>query len=308
MCAPRVRLNRFEVCMTDVNAMTVDVEEYFQVEAFAQDISVNEWSSYESRLQIQMDKLLSTFADNNVKATFFTLGWIAEAHPELLKKLVREGHEVASHGFMHQHLSKQNADVFYEDITKAKKLIEDIIGTEVKGYRAPCFSISADNDWAHDLIAKAGYKYSSSSYPINHDLYGVPNAPRDAYRLSNGLLEIPVTTAVMGNKVLPAGGGGYFRLLPFWMFNYLFNKGQQGRVGNFYTHPWEFDPEQPRIESNMKSRFRHHVNQKTAMKKLSKLCASYNWTSMEQAYLGQDHPVLGDWPTVASGQYMASAV
>ncbi|WP_218352550.1 XrtA system polysaccharide deacetylase [Alteromonas lipotrueiana] len=294
--------------MTNVNAMTVDVEEYFQVEAFAQDISVNEWSSYESRLHIQMERLLTTFAQNNVKATFFTLGWIAEAHPELLKKLVSEGHEVASHGFMHQHLSKQNADVFYEDITKAKKLIEDITGTEVKGYRAPCFSISADNDWAHDLIAKAGYKYSSSSYPINHDLYGVPKAPRDAYRLSNGLLEIPVTTATIGDKILPAGGGGYFRLLPFWMFNYLFNKGQKGRIGNFYTHPWEFDPEQPRIESNMKSRFRHHVNQKTAMQKLAKLCASYNWTSMEQAYLGQEHPVLGDWPSVANGLYTAPAV
>ncbi|WP_137166273.1 XrtA system polysaccharide deacetylase [Salinimonas lutimaris] len=294
--------------MSNVNAMTVDVEEYFQVEAFAKDIPISEWTGYESRLGLQMDKLLQTFADNNVKATFFTLGWIAQNHPDILKRIIAEGHEIASHGFMHQHLSKQNADVFFEDITKAKALIEDITGVEVKGYRAPCFSISADNDWAHDLIAKAGYQYSSSSYPINHDLYGVPNAPKDAYRLSNGLLEIPVTTAKFGNKIYPAGGGGYFRLLPFWLFNYLFNKGQTDRIANFYTHPWEFDPEQPKIESNFKSRFRHHVNQKTALQKLTKLCAKYEWTSMDKAYLSKEHPVLGDWQQVANGQFLTTAV
>ncbi|WP_018983122.1 XrtA system polysaccharide deacetylase [Salinimonas chungwhensis] len=293
--------------MANVNAMTVDVEEYFQVEAFASDIPVNEWSKYESRLAIQMDKLLGTFADTNVKATFFTLGWIAQAHPEILKRIVAQGHEIASHGFMHQHLSKQNEDVFFEDITKAKALIEDITGVEVKGYRAPCFSISADNDWAHDLIAKAGYQYSSSSYPIKHDLYGVPLAPRDAYRLSNGLLEIPVTTTIWRDRVFPAGGGGYFRLLPFWVFDFLFGKGQEGRTANFYTHPWEFDPEQPRIESNFKSRFRHHVNQKSALKKLTRLCEKYDWTTMDEAYLTQDHPILGDWLSVASGKFAYKA-
>ncbi|QJR81964.1 DUF3473 domain-containing protein [Alteromonas pelagimontana] len=289
--------------MANINAMTVDLEEYFQVEAFADDISVNDWSKYESRLAIQMDKLLGVFADTDVKATFFTLGWIAKAHPELLKRIVAEGHEIASHGYMHQHLSKQNADVFFEDITKAKALLEDIVGMPVKGYRAPCFSISADNDWAHDLIAKAGYEYSSSSYPINHDLYGVPKAPRDAYRLENGLLEIPVTTAVWHNRVFPAGGGGYFRLLPFAVFDFLFGKGQENRIANFYTHPWEFDPEQPRIESNFKSKFRHHVNQKSALTKLTKLCSKYNWTTMADAYLDKEHPTLGNWPSVANGDY-----
>ncbi|MCW8091270.1 XrtA system polysaccharide deacetylase [Alteromonas sp. ASW11-130] len=289
--------------MANVNAMTVDVEEYFQVEAFAQDIAISEWSKYESRLALQMEKLLSVFAQTNVKATFFTLGWIAKAHPGVVKQIVAQGHEIASHGFMHQHLSKQNADVFFEDISKAKSLIEDIAGCEVKGYRAPCFSISADNDWAHDLIAKAGYEYSSSSYPINHDLYGVPNAPKHPYKLANGLLEIPVTTAMWRNRVFPAGGGGYFRLLPFAVFNWLFQKSDVNAVANFYTHPWEFDPQQPRIQSNFKSSFRHHVNQRSALKKLTKLCERYNWTSMADAYLPNTYPQLGTWEKVANGDY-----
>lgn len=289
--------------MAKLNAMTVDVEEYFQVEAFANDVAIDAWSSYESRLQFQMESLLTVFADTKVKATFFTLGWIAEKHPQIIAKIVAEGHELASHGFMHQHLSKQDKKSFSEDIERAKKTLEDVSGVAIKGYRAPCFSISADNDWAHDVIAAAGYEYSSSSYPINHDLYGVPNAPKTPYWLANGLLEIPVTTCTLKNKVLPAGGGGFFRLLPFALFDLLYRNSDHQAVANFYTHPWEFDPEQPRIASNFKSNFRHHVNQTSALQKLKKLCGRYDWTTMQHAYLGAEHPRYGQWESVANGNY-----
>ncbi|MDM7859625.1 DUF3473 domain-containing protein [Alteromonas sp. ASW11-36] len=289
--------------MAKLNAMTVDVEEYFQVEAFANDVSVDSWATYESRLQVQMESLLTVFDETNVKATFFTLGWIAEKHPDIIANIVAQGHELASHGFMHQHLTKQDKVTFADDIQRAKKTLEDISGVAVKGYRAPCFSISANNEWAHDVIAEAGYEYSSSSYPINHDLYGVPNAPKSPYWLSNGLLEIPVTTCTWKNKVFPAGGGGYFRLLPFALFDLLYRNSDHQAVANFYTHPWEFDPEQPRIASNLKSSFRHHVNQSTALQKLKKLCARYEWTTMQQAYLSDEHPRYGQWSSVANGDY-----
>lgn len=289
--------------MAKINAMTVDVEEYFQVEAFANDVAIDAWASYESRLHTQMESLLTVFSEKNVKATFFTLGWIAEKHPQIIAKIVGEGHELASHGFMHQHISKQDKASFSDDIVRAKKTLEDISGVAVKGYRAPCFSISADNNWAHDVIAEAGYIYSSSSYPIKHDLYGVPNAPKSSYWLANGLLEVPVTTCTWRDKVFPAGGGGYFRLLPFVLFDMLFKNSDHQSIANFYTHPWEFDPDQPRIASNLKSNFRHRVNQSSALQKLKKLCERYEWTTMQEAYLEAEHPRYGKWESVANGDY-----
>ena len=286
--------------MQNTCAMTVDVEEYFQVEAFADSVDVKSWGSHVSRLEFQMERLLTLFEQTNSKATFFTLGWVAEKHPTILKKIVAEGHELASHGFMHQHLCRQSRSEFTDDITRAKKVLEDCAGIEVKGYRAPCFSIQADNEWAHDTIASAGYQYSSSSYPINHDLYGVPNAPATPYFLSNGLLEIPVTTSNWFGKTLPAGGGGYFRLLPYFVYRYLFAKQMGEHVSNFYTHPWEFDPEQPKLPGSAKSQFRHHVNQKSALNKLQKLCSDFNWTTMQQAYLGKEYPTFSNWKEAAN--------
>ncbi len=289
--------------MTNLNAMTVDVEEYFQVEAFANDISPDKWRSCESRLRIQMESLFEVFEKQHVKATFFTLGWVAKELPGVIQDIVSNGHELASHGFMHQHLSKQDSNSFFDDISSAKKLLEDTSGSEIKGYRAPCFSIDKNNEWAHDRILEAGYEYSSSCYPIKHDLYGVPKAPLTPFYLENGLLEIPVTTLPMFDSNLPAGGGGYFRLLPFALFNWAFKRASQCDGGNFYTHPWEFDPEQPRIPSNFKSNFRHHINQSKALSKLTRLCKLYDWVSMQELYLGKRYPKYGKWTDVANGVY-----
>jgi polysaccharide deacetylase family protein (PEP-CTERM system associated) len=193
---------------------------------------------------------------------------------------------------------------FEEDITDSKKILEDITGEAVIGYRAPCFSISSDNGWAHDTILGAGYQYSSSSYPIQHDLYGVPNAPRTPYRLSNGLLEIPVSTWNFLNKQLPAGGGGYFRLLPYQLFKCSLRKSsEQLGVFNFYTHPWEFDPEQPKISASHKSQFRHYVNQSTALSKFAKLCHDFEFDTIANVHLGKNYPVLGKWTEVSRGNY-----
>ncbi|WP_205663283.1 XrtA system polysaccharide deacetylase [Alteromonas facilis] len=289
--------------MKSLCAMTVDVEEYFQVEAFADTVSISSWKDQTSRIEHQMDVLLGVFDQFNVKATFFTLGWVAKVCPQIIKRIVEQGHELASHGFMHQHITRQSRQEFADDIRRAKDILEQVSGKEIVGFRAPCFSIRHDNEWAHDEIAAAGYTYSSSSYPINHDLYGVPNAPATPYKLANGLLEIPVTTCNWMGKTLPAGGGGYFRLLPYGLFHYLFNKGlREHGTANFYTHPWEFDPEQPRLPGGFKSQFRHHVNQKYAANKLSKLCRDFNWQTMRDCYLGSDveYPVYSDWLLAAN--------
>ncbi|WP_334013454.1 XrtA system polysaccharide deacetylase [Alteromonas sp. S167] len=284
--------------------MTVDVEEYFQVEAFANQVSVSSWGSFKSRLEGQIDILLEVFEHHDVKATFFTLGWVAKSCPNVIKKIVNQGHELASHGFMHQHITRQSQEEFRQDIQSAKKILEDVSGSAVLGFRAPCFSIRHDNDWAHEEIALAGYHYSSSSYPINHDLYGVPNAPSTPYRLGNGLLEIPVTTCKLMGKTLPAGGGGYFRLLPYAFFKFLLNKSLlSGGPANFYTHPWEFDPEQPRLPGDFKSQFRHNVNQKHAANKLRRLCNDFSWGTMQECYLGGDeYPLFDTWLKAANAK------
>lgn len=281
--------------------MTVDVEEYFQVEAFANNVKIDTWEGQQSRIEYQMDLLLDIYAQTNVKATFFTLGWVAERFPGLITKIVAGGHELASHGFMHQHITKQSQQEFRNDIRKAKDTLEQVSGIQVVGYRAPCFSIKADNPWAHDEIADAGYQYSSSSYPIHHDLYGVPFAPTTPYQLDSGLIEIPVTTCTFLGKTLPAGGGGYFRLFPYRLFRFLFNKGLHPDIpANFYTHPWEFDPEQPRLPGGLKSQFRHHVNQKHSASKLEALCRDFTWSTMSECYSGLKLPKYKDWLEAAT--------
>jgi polysaccharide deacetylase family protein (PEP-CTERM system associated) len=286
------------------SSLTIDVEEYFQVEAFANNIKMSEWINYPSRIEYQMQLLLELLEETQVKATFFILGYIAEKHPKLIKLIAQKGHEVASHGFNHQHITKQSQQTFSNDITKAKLLLEDIISAPIKGYRAPCFSITAANSWAHDEIANSGYLYSSSTYPIAHDFYGVPDAPRTPYYLNNGLLEIPVSTVKFQNKILPAGGGGYFRLLPYFIFKRMLNSSEkQLNFINFYTHPWEYDPEQPKIESNAKSNFRHRVNQGSALGKLRKLCNAHQFSTLADVHLVKDYPNLGKWADIASGDF-----
>jgi len=293
-----------EINNKENNSLTIDVEEYFQVEAFANNVDASNWGDYPSRIEYQMQLLLDLLEEKQVKATFFILGYIAKNHPKLVKLIADKRHEIASHGFNHQHITKQTQKAFSGDITDAKSLLEDLTAAPVNGYRAPCFSITADNDWAHDEIYNAGYLYSSSTYPIVHDLYGVPNAPRTPYFLENGLLEIPVSTAKYRNKIVPAGGGGYFRLLPYFLFNSILKKSKnQLDYINFYTHPWEYDPKQPKIKSNAKSNFRHRVNQHGALAKLTKLCQVYQFDTLANVHLEKTYPTLGKWTDIASGKF-----
>ena len=206
---------------TIINALTIDVEDYFQVSAFAPHIARSEWNTRECRVERNINCILEMLARRDTKATFFTLGWIAERYPQLVRKIVQEGHELASHGYGHERASDQTEEAFFADIHLAKIVLEDTAGSEVNGYRAPSFSIGTGNLWAFDCLARAGYRYSSSIYPIRHDHYGMPNSPRFAYEVRPGLMEIPITTLRLLNRNLPCSGGGYFRLLPYALSRWM---------------------------------------------------------------------------------------
>jgi polysaccharide deacetylase family protein (PEP-CTERM system associated) len=231
---------------TIVNALTIDVEDYFQVSAFAPHIARSEWDVRECRVEQNIDRILALLADANAKATFFTLGWIAERYPQIVRLIAGAGHELASHGFAHQRASEQAPKEFLADIRLAKAILEDIGGCNVAGYRAPSFSIGTSNPWAFDAIAEAGYRYSSSIYPIRHDHYGVPDAPRFAHESRPGLLEIPCPPCGWARSNWPAGGGGYFRLLPYALSRWSIARinAHDRQPAMFYFHPWELDPEQ----------------------------------------------------------------
>ncbi|HOE42426.1 MAG TPA: DUF3473 domain-containing protein [Rhodoferax sp.] len=273
-----------------VNALTIDVEDYFQVSAFAPHIARSEWSERECRVERNIHRILELLTTHNTKATFFTLGWIAERYPQLVRLIVAQGHELASHGYGHERATDQTEDVFYADIHLAKLILEDLSGHEVSGYRAPSFSIGPGNLWAFDCLARAGYHYSSSIYPIAHDHYGMPDSPRFAYEVRPGLMEIPITTMRMFNRNLPSSGGGYFRLLPYalsrWMLNRVNALDQQS--GIFYFHPWEIDTGQPRVAGiSAKTRFRHYVNIHRMEGRLKRLLSDFNWGRMDSVFLNQ---------------------
>lgn len=273
------------------NAMTVDVEDYFQVSAFANTIDRASWDRQPCRVERNMDKILAIFDEHGIKATFFTLGWIAERYPALVRRIVEQGHELASHGYGHLRASDQDRAQFADDIGRAKALLEDIGGQAVKGYRAPSFSIGRDNMWALDVLQEAGYRYSSSIYPVKHDHYGVPDAPRFAYRPNgpDGLLEVPVSTVRFGDKNYPAGGGGFFRFFPYPLSRWLLRRvnQQDGQAAIFYFHPWELDPEQPRQSGiSAKTRFRHYINLHRTEARIKELAADFQWDRMDRIYLG----------------------
>jgi polysaccharide deacetylase family protein (PEP-CTERM system associated) len=272
---------------TITNALTIDVEDYFQVSAFAPHIARSEWSTRECRVERNINCILDMLARRDTKATFFTLGWIAERYPQLVRDIVAQGHELASHGYGHERASDQTEEAFFADIHLAKIVLEDLAGCEVNGYRAPSFSIGTGNLWAFDCLARAGYRYSSSIYPIRHDHYGMPDSPRFAYEVRPGLLEIPITTLRVLNRNLPSSGGGYFRLLPYavsrWMLGRV-NK-QDRESGIFYFHPWEIDTEQPRIAGiSSKTRFRHYVNIDRMEDKLNQLLGDFKWGRMDEVF------------------------
>jgi polysaccharide deacetylase family protein (PEP-CTERM system associated) len=273
------------------NAMTIDVEDYFQVSAFAPIIARDSWPSRECRVEANIERILAILADGGVHATFFTLGWIAERYPAMVRRIVAGGHELASHGYGHLRASDQSRAEFGDDIGRSKALLEDIGGQAVLGYRAPSFSIGTANLWALDALHGAGYRYSSSIYPIQHDHYGMPDAPRFAFYPNgkDGLLEVPITTVQLMQRNLPAGGGGYFRLLPYAVSRWLMNRVNErdGQSAIFYFHPWELDPGQPRPEgAGLKTRFRHYVNIDRMEGRIQALTRDFTWDRMDRIFLG----------------------
>ena len=273
-----------------VNALTIDVEDYFQVSAFAPHIPRSEWETRPTRVEDNVERILAMLAEHGVHATFFTLGWVAERHPGAMRQIAEAGHEVASHGYGHHRASDLSRAAFVSDITRTKALLEDTTGQPVKGYRAPSFSISGRNEWAFDCIAEAGYRYSSSIYPVKHDHYGMPNAPRFPHSPCPGLLELPVTTTRLLGRNLPAGGGGYFRLMPYQVSRWFIQRVNRidGHPAIFYFHPWEVDPDQPRVGGiNAKTRFRHYLNLKHTERRLRRLLADFRWHRVDRVFLGE---------------------
>jgi polysaccharide deacetylase family protein (PEP-CTERM system associated) len=268
------------------NAMTVDVEDYFQVSAFERHIDRQTWDNRECRVERNVDRILELFDRHAVKATFFTLGWIAERYPDMVRRVVEQGHELASHGWSHIRVTQQDADAFRQDVARTKALLEDVSGHEVIGYRAASYSIGATNLWALDVLNETGHRYSSSIYPIKHDLYGMPDAPRFACRPAAGsIIEFPVTTVRVAGRNLPCGGGGWFRLVPYagmrWALRRVNRVDRESAI--FYFHPWEIDPGQPRQEGlDAKTRVRHYLNLERMQTRLDRLLGDFAWGRMDE--------------------------
>ncbi|MBF0309513.1 MAG: DUF3473 domain-containing protein [Magnetococcales bacterium] len=270
------------------NALTVDVEEYFQVCAFEGVIAPEEWENWPSRLEPVMQRLLDLLAQREVKATFFVLGWVAERHPRLIQRLVAEGHELASHGYAHVRADRQSPELFFKDVLRTRLLLEDLGGVAVVGYRASTYSIHRGNLWALQRLREAGYRYSSSIYPIHHDLYGMPDAPRFPFRRTpDSVIEIPVTTLEWAGRRFPCGGGGFFRLYPYFLSRWALRRinREEGRSALFYCHPWEFDPEQPRPAGlGWKGRFRHYLNLRRTWPRFERLVGDFSWDRMDRVF------------------------
>ncbi len=282
------------------NAMSVDVEDYFQVQAMAGRIDRAVWETMPRRVERNTDRVLQMFADHGVHATFFTLGWVAERHPELVRRIVDAGHELASHGYGHVRADAQDEPEFRADIRRAKQLLEDIGGVAVRGYRAASFSIGEGNLWAFRALADEGYTYSSSVYPVRHDIYGMPAAPRFAFRPRDGgsLVELPISTTIVGGRNLPCGGGGYFRLLPYGLSRRMIERVNRTdrQPCNFYFHPWEIDPGQPRQGGlAWRTRFRHYTNLRVMEAKLRRLLRDFAWDRIDRV-----HGLNGPIPTLGS--------
>jgi polysaccharide deacetylase family protein (PEP-CTERM system associated) len=272
-----------------VNAMTVDVEDYFQVSAFESHVDKAQWETLPRRVEDNTLRVLDLFAQHQVKGTFFTLGWIAERYPGLVKKIVAAGHEIASHGWEHVRVSTQTPVEFRRDIERTRKLLQDLSGEPVLGYRAASYSIGTSESWAWAELARAGYRYSSSIVPIRHDLYGIPDAPRFAFSTADGqLLEIPITTVPIAGRNINCGGGGWFRLFPYPFSRWALGRvnSVDGQSGIFYFHPWEIDPLQPRPPGlRMKTRFRHYVNLERTYSRLQHLLKDFRWGRMDEIFL-----------------------
>jgi polysaccharide deacetylase family protein (PEP-CTERM system associated) len=269
-----------------VNGLSVDVEDWFQVGAFENVIARGEWDSIKTRVEDNVDRIIDLFAEADVKATFFTLGWVAKRHPAMIRRIVDAGHEIASHGYDHARVFTFSRREFADDIRKAREILEDSGGVRVTGYRAPSFSIDHRTPWAFAELAEQGYAYSSSVAPVVHDHYGWPEAPRFAFRPLpwSSMIEIPVTTAILGGRRVAAGGGGFFRVLPYGFSRWAIRQvnRREERPAVFYFHPWEVDPGQPRVDhAPLRSRFRHYTGLSKMAGKLRALVHDFRWGRMD---------------------------
>ena len=271
----------------DVHALSFDVEEHFQVAAFWSDERRSNWGSYESRVQRNVDKILDILSLHGIQATFFVLGWVASKHPNLVKAIVRQGHEIASHGFGHEMITTQQPDRFREDIRKSKEILEDITGIAVYGYRAPSFTITPQTRWALPILVQEGYRYDSSMFPVQHDRYGMPEADPHCHLIqtdSGPLWEVPLSTLKVGPVRLPIAGGGYFRLFPYPVLRRLLDRAAAG--GHpliMYLHPWELDPDQPKMAGSALSKFRHYLNLGKTETRLRRLLSDFRFATIRKA-------------------------
>ncbi len=268
------------------NAMTIDVEDYYQVSAFAKHVAISDWDKMESRVVRNTEKILQIFNDVGIKATFFVLGCVAEREPELVRAILNEGHEIASHGYSHELIYNQSPEVFRDETLRAKNILEDITGTEIFGYRAASYSITERSKWALDILADAGFKYDSSIFPVHHDRYGMPGTPKQPHviKTSNGMsiVEFPLSTLKLFGYVWPVAGGGYFRLYPYRFTQYALNRINKGQTPFvFYLHPWELDTEQPKIKANLLSRFRHYNNLDKCGNRLKRLLSDFRFSTVK---------------------------
>ena len=285
------------------NALTVDVEDYYQVEAFADIVRPQDWDKWESRVEFSTRRLIEIFAQHQTRATFFVLGWIAERHPQMVREMAAAGHEVACHGYGHRFIGNQTREEFRQDIRRAKGILEDLIGQEVEGYRAPTYSITAQSLWALDILVEEGFRYDSSIFPIHHDRYGIPDAERFPHTLrreAGELLEFPPSTVRVAGQNMPMVGGGYFRFLPYrwfkWGFNHLNRVERQAAV--FMIHAWEVDPGQPVVSGSQLNIWRHRCNLRRTEPRLHRLLTDFRFSTMREVLQLREHPMALNEPVL----------
>ena len=280
---PRAQAARTEAAI--FNAMTIDVEDYFHVSVFDGVIPRNEWDRLESRVCRNTDRLLDLFAEHGVRATFFVLGWVAERHPDLVRRIAAGRHEMASHGYGHRLVYDQTPAAFRQDVRRSKQLLEDAAGVCVRGYRAPSYSIVPRSLWAIDVLIEEGFAYDASIFPIRHDRYGIPVSARHPYvieRAGGHITEVPGSTTPLGPANLPIAGGGYFRLLPYAWSRWGIQRvnATERRPVVFYLHPWEIDPAQPRLQAGLIGRLRHYRNLDQTETRLQQLLRDFSWAPL----------------------------
>jgi len=271
---------------TITNVLTIDVEDYFHVAALSKSIATSDWDSQDCRVEQNTYRLLDLFEQYSATVTFFVLGWVAERYPHLVKEIDKRGHEVASHGFGHQLIYSQTPEEFKQETIRSKKLLEDLTGKVVNGYRAASYSITKKSLWALDILAEAGFTYDSSIFPVYHDSYGIPDSPRSPHILKTpegySLVEYPLSTYRFLGQSIPVAGGGYFRLYPYWLSRFFYKSiNKKNNPFVFYMHPWEIDPDQPRVKASWFSEFRHYNNLDVCEARLRKLLTEFKFTSMQ---------------------------